>query len=407
MRIAVVNSYPVCRAGVGGITRVDALVRYLAPRHEVTVLAHASGDPAADDAAVAELARVGVTQRLFPLPARSVGSRLRWMAGEAPYFVGYNRNPSLEGALADLAHRDGGVDVVHVEFAHLYPLTTAANGAVRVLAEQETMSLNADRIGAVPVRQRTVFEHYLRADRRRIRAFERASLPRFDLRYAITEVEAGYMRRLSGVGIDVLPHIVDPSTYTPPDAAQEPTEPVALFVGSYRHRPNLHGLHWFVARVWPAVVAAVPDARLDVVGPGMPEEDRRRLAAVPGVHLVGWVDDLRARYHGAQLFVNPIHSGGGMRGKVLEALACGRALVSTRMGLEGIEVEHETHCLVADDAPGFAAAVVRYLRDPALRRAHGAAGRRVVERRYDPAAVFTRLEEDYRAAVAARRRERA
>jgi polysaccharide biosynthesis protein PslH len=402
VRIAIVNPIPVHRRAVGGTTRVDALARFLANRHQVTVLAHSSGDPDIDAAAVRDLAASGVTQQLFSLPPRGVRERLTWLTGDEPYFVGYNRNPSLEGELAAVAAK--GLDVVHVEYALLFPLLRGAGNAVRVLAEQETMSLAVDRLSRVPLGERSLFEHYLWADRRRIHRFEQAVLPRFDLRYAITSVEAAHMERIARVPVGILPHIVDSGVFVPPPAPEERGALQALFVGSYRHQPNLQALHWFLDQIWPRVRAAVPATKFEIVGPGMPEGHRRRLAAMPGVHLLGWVDDLVSCYHGASVVINPIRSGGGMRGKVLEAFACERAVVSTTMGLEGIAARSGVHCQVADDAADFAAAVVGYLRDPGRRAAHGAAARQVVEQHYRPEAVFSRLEQDYLRAAAAHSR---
>ncbi|MCP4656193.1 MAG: glycosyltransferase [bacterium] len=400
MNIAIVHPYPVSHRGVGGVTRLYALVRHLAPRHRLTVLAHASADPEADAAAVRELAELGVDQQLFPRPRPGLAMRLRWLLDSAPYFVGRNRNPGLEAALCRL-EREQGLDVVHLEFGYLAPLVSGLGpGTVRILAEQETMSLAIDRLRGVGLRQRTPYEHYLRTQGRKARRFEAAVLPAFHRLFAITPAEAERMAAAAGRPIGIVPHIVCTRTFTAP--ARAPEEPVVLFVGNYGHRPNLHALGWFVERVWPGVAPQVPGVRLEVVGPGLDAENRRRLEG-PGIRLLGRVDDLVGRYRSATVFINPILSGGGMRGKVLEAFACARPVVSTRLGMEGIAARPETHYLAADDPASFSHAVVRYLREPSLCRDHGWAARTLTAQRYDTAVVFARLEAEYQAAVAEHR----
>ncbi len=405
-----VHPYPVYSRAVGGVTRVMALVRHFAQRHRLTVLAHSSGDAKVDGEAVADLARLGVEQKLFALPRPAPLRQLVWVAGPTPYYVRRNRNPALEAELARLAAE--GLDLVHVERSYFAPMLTGLSPRpLLALAEQETMSLAVDRLRRLPWLAKTGYERYLGAERRRVRRFEAAALPAYDLLYAITPQEAERMSALARRAVAVLPHIVCPRTFCGQEAEQRVAgaEFLAgssnggslLFVGNYAHRPNLHALTWFVERVWPRVVRQLPAARFDVVGPGLAAEPRRALQG-EGVRFLGRVEDLVGKYRESAVVVNPIHSGGGMRGKVLEAFACQRAVVSTPMGMEGIAAGDGEHYLAAGSVEEFAAAVVRYLKDAGLRRAHGAAARRLVERLYTSEAVFSRLEAEYEAAVAQR-----
>jgi polysaccharide biosynthesis protein PslH len=403
VRIAIVNPYPVHGRAVGGVTRVNSLVRFLAARHDVTVLAHSTTSPAGDSEAVHDLSQIGVVQSLFPRPRASLRARLDWAIGRHPYFVGYNRNPALAEAL-DALHRRAALDVVHVEFAYLAPLLRGLDERpARVLAEQETMSLALDRLGEVPFVRRSLYESYLRFERGKVRRFEASVLPTFHRVYGITPREAEHLREASRRSVDVLPHVVCPQKFAP--RAQDGAATGVLFVGNYGHRPNRHGLLWFTDKVWPLVRRTLPGTRFDVVGPGLSRETVRRLEG-DDVRVHGHVDDLVHRYQSAGVFVNPIWSGGGMRGKVLEAFACGLAVVSTTVGMEGIAAEPGRHFLLADDEQSFAHAVARYVTDRALATAHGRAARDLTERLYDPSVVFARLEQDYQAAVEERARRK-
>jgi polysaccharide biosynthesis protein PslH len=400
VKLAIVHPYPVSSRAVGGTTRVNALARFLARRHAVTVLTHASDDEEADRAAIAELASLGIEQRVFPRPRASAPRKLAWALGSSPYFVGYNRNPDLEAALVEL-DRSAALDAVHLEFAYLTPLLEGLSSIpARILAEQETMSVAIERLRAVPQHLKSRYQLYLGHRARSVRRFEARVLPEFDRAFAITAGEAEWLERVSGRRVGILPHVVEASAFAPPES--EPEEPVALFVGNFAHDPNRHALGWLLDGPWPMVRAAVPAARLEVIGPGLPAADAEALEAANGRWL-GRVEDLAAAYRRAAVFVNPIVSGGGMRGKVLEAFASARPVVSTALGMEGIAARNGSHAEIADHAPSFAAAVSILFRDPALRRVRGRIARELVVELYDAPVVFARLERDVAAAVAERR----
>jgi glycosyltransferase involved in cell wall biosynthesis len=400
VKVAIVHPYPVHTGGVGGVTRVLALARHLARRHEVHVLAHSHGRRDEEEAAIAEMAALGVRQRVFPRPASPPWKKARWALSHAPYFVGHNRSPALEAALAAL-DTERGLDVVHVEMAYLEPLLRGVGArCVRVLAEQELMSLALERLRAVPLRHKSAYQCYIGLELGAVRRFEAEALPRFHRLYGITPGEAARMAALAGREVGVLPHVVDTRAFTPP--ASPPERGPVLFVGSYTHHPNVEAAFWLMERVWPAVARAVPGARVRLVGPGLDGKRHAALQAL-GAELPGRVDDLAAEYRHALVFVNPIHSGAGMRGKLLEACASALPVVSTSLGMEGLAAVPGVECERADDPAAFAAALIALLRDPARRAEHGRAGRALVAARYDAEVVLDGLERDYATALSALR----
>lgn len=398
MRIAVVHPYPVSSVAVGGVTRVYELVRYLAGRgHSVTVLTHAPAKGAAPDQTLTAL---GVEQQAFRLPRASPAQKLAWWFDAEPYFVHRNVNPELTRALAVL-DRAAPFDAVHLELAYMAPcLSGVGRHAVRVLAEQEVMSQVMARLRRLPWRDRTVYERLAPLMAAKVHRFERQALCSFDLLYGITPADRDALQAACGRPAAVFPHIVAADRFAPP-ARHEEVAGAVVFVGNFDHRPNLHGAKWFVDAVWPALRALHPLARFTVVGPAMPKEVRRRFEA-RGVEVAGYAPDIAAVYRSAAVVVAPLLSGGGMRGKVLEAFAAGCAVVGTSMSFEGIACTSSVHCTVADDPAAFAAAIARYATTPTLRAAHGAAARQLVVERYDGAAVFGRYEVDLERAVAER-----
>jgi len=148
------------------------------------------------------------------------------------------------------------------------------------------------------------------------------------------------------------------------------------FIGSLDFLPNQEAVKWIIDELWPRVLERAPEARLSIAGSSPPDWLRRK-----PVELRGNVPDAQAFMREMAVIIAPLFSGGGMRIKVLEAMALGKPIVATTLGAGGIE--HDGDVLIADDADSFAAAVVRLLRDPAEAARLGAAARANVARRYD------------------------
>src|SRR5581483_1620074 len=152
-----------------------------------------------------------------------------------------------------------------------------------------------------------------------------------------------------------------------------------VFVGHFGHPPNVDAAHVLAHDVLPRLGRSV---RLRLVG-REPTSDVVALARPGAVEVTGAVADVRPHLAGASVFAAPVRFGTGMRGKVLEALAMGTPVVTTSVGAEGLGATPGRHLLVADGADDFAAAVRRVLDDASLAASLGAAGRALVEARFD------------------------
>lgn len=173
------------------------------------------------------------------------------------------------------------------------------------------------------------------------------------------------------LGVHVPPVPADPLGHTPP---------ALLFVGNFVHAPNCDAAHWLMEEILPRLQVEFPQLRLLLVGDGAPESMRR--AARPELTITGRVPDVWPYLERAALFVAPLRTGGGMRVKVLEAMAAGKAVVATPRAVEGLRVVHGEHALIAADASGLIAAAAAVIRDPGLRTRLARAGRAHVERTF-------------------------
>jgi polysaccharide biosynthesis protein PslH len=221
----------------------------------------------------------------------------------------------------------------------------------------------------------------LRAEAARYRRHLLRELPRFAAAACVSTNEASELAGLFDGRIETIPTGVD--TYELKPAPEPEGAPRVLFTGTLSYQPNSEGIRWFADEVWPAVLREVPDAQLEVVGRGPPAEVLA-LDSRPGITVVGPVPLMDPYFAQSHVVVVPILTGAGIRVKIVEAMANGRAIVSTSLGWEGLpDVRPGEHLLVADDPQRFAAEVVRLLRDPPLRAQLAARARELAVLEYD------------------------
>jgi glycosyltransferase involved in cell wall biosynthesis len=176
-----------------------------------------------------------------------------------------------------------------------------------------------------------------------------------------------------------------------------------LFVGNFTHPPNVDAARWLSREIMPLLRAQNSGARLLLVGGSTPEEVRA--LAGPGIEVVGEVPTVAPYFERAAVVLAPVRTGGGMRMKVLRALAGGKAVVTTPRGAEGFTIAGDSPPMViAEDAEGIANATARLLADERQRRALARRARAFATEHYSAQAYGHRLELVYEELVAARRR---
>ncbi len=234
---------------------------------------------------------------------------------------------------------------------------------------------------------------YSRLQAGRLRRFEARACRAADRVLAVSSSDRAALLRLAPeASIAIIPNGVDCSAYAPLPSAPDPHPPTLVFTGRMDFRPNVDAVQWFCQEVWPQVRAAVAEARFQIVGRS-PTPAVEALQRLPGVEVVGAVPDDRPYIGRADLYVLPMRFGGGIRFKLLQALAMERAVVSTPLGAEGVEglVDGE-HLRLAAGAEEFAARVVELLHRPEERTRLGKAGRKLIASGYDWQVILPRLE---------------
>jgi sugar transferase (PEP-CTERM/EpsH1 system associated) len=402
MRILWLKSDLLLPLDKGGKLRTWHLMRHLARRHAITYLAFAEpATPASDIAGMSEVAaRVETVPRIEPAKGtpRFYADAALHLLDPLPYAVGKYRSRAFRARLRQLLASEA-FDLIVCDF--LFP---AVNLPERLPCpavifthnvESEIWRRHADTKRGVPGRL------LYGAQYRRMVRYEGRALARFDGVLAVSDVDRDTFTRLYPGAINAPIHVVQTGVDTdyfrpidkspplrPPDSALRHL----VFTGSMDWLPNEDAMLHFCRDVLPVIRADEPETTLTIVGRAPTPAVRKLADDCRGVQVTGRVDDVRPYVEQAAAYIVPLRIGGGTRLKIFEAMAMGKAVVSTTVGAEGLPVDDGLHLVLADEPDAFARAVVSLLREPARRAALGSAARALVVERYDWSAVAGALD---------------
>ena len=313
-----------------------------------------------------------------------------WLRGGSPWRTVWYREPGLQPVLDGLlAERQFDVIAVEDSAAGVYRYGTSVP---TVFMEHEVRRPRRLRLPSGPPRS-WAFGLFQELDWRRWPAHQLSIWRRFDLIQAFTARDADAIRTLAPEVADrvrVNPFGIDLPDELPPAM---PASREIVFVGNFTHPPNVDAALWLGSEIMPRLRSRAVGARLTLIGPWAPAAVRALACA--DIRVTGVVPDLRPYLSSAAVVLAPIRIGGGMRMKVLEALALGKAVVTTSRGAEGLEHDGDLPLALADSADEIASATAQLLAEPATRRALGKRARVFVEEHHSPRAYATRLERAY------------
>jgi ribosomal protein S18 acetylase RimI-like enzyme len=356
-RVAVVSPYLPWPLSHGGAVRLWNLLGHAARHFDIVFFGFEDGQSNADLARAAEWC-----SRLY-VAAKPRYREPRWstlLPPEAGEFYTPQLHDSLRAARADL-----DLDLLQGEY------TQMARYRPEILVEHD---LTWDLHAQVHARQPSLSTWW---NLWRWRRFERRAVRRASRVVAMSQKDAELLALRSAV---VIPNGVDLARFLP---EPEPAGQRLLFIGSFRHFPNVVAYRFFTGQVWPLLCDEFPQLRATVVAGPDPELYWPHPSPDPRIELLGFVEDVRPLYRPANLVIIPTLVSAGTNLKALEAMAMERAIVSTAAGVAGLGLTHGESVLIADDAGGFAAAIRTALLDAGLRRRLAAAARAIAVERFD------------------------
>jgi glycosyltransferase involved in cell wall biosynthesis len=305
--------------------------------------------------------------------------------------------PALQQSLNQLL-RARRFDIVNLEFPYLghYDLRQAPPGErlppVVVDSHEIAYDLARQFAGACSNLGRRL---YAGANWRKLRREELGTYRDADgVSLCSAADERRLLNQVPGLRTAVIPNAADVEYYQPRRTDPSPDGRTVVYFGLLSTIPNIDGVIHFVQDIWPRIAEAYPKARCKIIG-GRPPPSLLALAG-PRVELTGFVSDLRPHLAAAAAVVVPLRLGGGTRLKIVEAMAMGKAIVSTSLGTEGIDAVPGRDLLVEDQPAAFADAVHRLLAEPGLAARIGQSARQLAVDRYSWSEAARALQGFYR-----------
>ncbi len=364
----------------GSTQRQYNLLRQTSGSSSIHLLAFNQRDLVGSEADLAlgreTLGRLCASVQFFPIPTER--SRLRrWcllllnLLSPAPFPVQRHRSRALRRAVREELRRRR-FDLVHLNATALAEYGALAVGTPALIVHENVESAllrqRADRHPRLAGRLYLAFQAW------KMRRFETRIAPGFRVHVTVSSRDRELLLgHCPGADVRVIGNGTDTDFFKPDPAAEQSRS--VLFLGSMNWAPNPDAVLYFLNEIWPMIKREQDDVTFDIVGLAPPPallEAARRDGAVR-VH--GFVEDVRPFYARAAVFVVPLRMGGGTRVKILDAMAMGKAIVSTTVGADGLDLANGREIILADAPALFARSVMRLLDDPEARQALGRSAR--------------------------------
>jgi sugar transferase (PEP-CTERM/EpsH1 system associated) len=373
------------------------LVKELAKRHTICLLTFLEQDQAPSDAG--PLPELCHWLETVPAPQRTTGQRLRQLlASRRPDMSWRLWSPLFEERLKQRLSQEQ-FDVVQLEGIEMAPYLPTLEAA------RPQPLIIYDAHNAEWILQKRAFETDLKNPLRwpaalyswfqwrRLYRYEADLMQRTAHTVAMSGADKAALHQLNPTTpVTIVPNGVDSASYSCFKGTPKPYD--LVFTGKMDFRPNIDAVLWFSRQVLPLIQAQRPQTTFAIVGQ-RPHPRLDGLRHLPGVTLTGYVDDIRPYLAGAAVYVVPLRVGGGTRLKIMEAMAMGKAIVSTTLGAEGFPITDGQELLLADEPAVFAQAVLQLLADPLRRAELGQAGQSFAQANYDWQILIPRLERIY------------
>jgi glycosyltransferase involved in cell wall biosynthesis len=379
-RVLVVSPFLPYPLSHGGAVRIYNLCRALSGQVDFALAAIREKHDVVDYDKLHEIFRQVSVVDVDELPSRD---------SKLPGQVRHTQSRSLRALIARIAG-EWNPDVLQIEYTHMAAFRNSAPDVPAILVEHDlTFTLYRQLAekghGAEAWREYERWQH-----------FERHWLRTFDSVWTVSEedrrIAVNQGSRLTGT--HAIPNGVDTVRFRPWDKPAGVAE--ILYVGSFRHLPNVLGFEKLRCEVMPEVWKRHPQARLRVVaGPRHEDYWKGGSELDPRIAVHGFVEDLRPLYAAASVVVVPLEVSAGTNIKVLEAMACGKAIVTTPAGCAGLGLTHRHDAWIESEWRGYGAAVAGLLSDPDLRRRLALEARRTAEAGFDWNAIAGRALERY------------
>jgi len=315
-----------------------------------------------------------------------------------PYTISkYHSNEARRAVLKILTKVN--VDLVHLDGLHVVYYGAFIKQKLDLPIVLREHNIEAKIMGRFYKNQYNPFvKLYAYFQYKKLYRYEAKASEIFDRCFMITKKDEKLIKQMNPKAkTAVITSGVDTSYFSPIEIEEEPYSITS--VASMDWLPNIESILWFHNRILPQVKEEIPQAKLYIVGKNPPSCIRK--LKNEDVVVTGFVEDIRNYIAKCQVFIVPLRTGSGMRIKILTALAMRKAIVSTSVGCEGIEIIDGKNILIADAPEDFAQKIVRLLNSKEERRNLGKEGLKLVKDKYQWERIAEQIEEEYKKIIEA------
>jgi glycosyltransferase involved in cell wall biosynthesis len=395
MKVVIVNEGLAYPPTAGNWIRTLNLMLPLAKRHEITYVCRGVADKEAVRRAREFYADHGIRAFIsddYPTAKKGAAFYGRLAANlfsSLPYSIATHNSPAVRRRILEIASTEA-IDIWQFE-GLAYAQTLHGRDANTLVIAHNVESLIWQRL--YETESNAVKRWYIRHQWKKYERHEARVLQQATRVVAVTLEDAALLRARFGVEHpEVVDNGVDTEYFSSATDRSKANPKQILFLGSLDWRPNLDSVDLLLNRIFPSILKEEPTARLCIVGRNPPAALVRQARAHASVDLHADVPDVRPYLSRSGVMAVPLRIGGGSRLKIIEAIAAGLPVVSTRIGAEGLTFTPGRDLFVVEDADAMAPALLACMRDPAHAAEVAKSGRAVVDQRYDWSRLADRVE---------------
>lgn len=374
----------------GGQIRTYNLLKNLQSKHDITLFAFIRKD--SERQHVNELKKYCKKVRVFKRrPAWDIRNIISAGFSSYPFLVSIYLSKKFQAAIAqELKNED--YNLIHAETFYMMPNIPKTDVPI-ILAEQTIEHMAY--LSYTKTSKKWFLKPFMYLDVKKIMLWEKRFWQRASRLITMSDNDRRLINHEIGetAHIDVVANGVDTDFFAATKKTP-PKDPTILFVGTFKWLPNIDAVEFLVEEVWPKVLSQMPEAKLRIVG-FSPSSKITKYGQQPSITVQGNVADIREAYSQANALLAPIRSGKGTRYKILEAMATSTPIIATSLAVEGIEIKHNIHALVADNPQDLAKQTVKLLSDKKLQKRLASNSKQLVTKQFNWQAISNDLDRVY------------
>lgn len=375
----------------GGQIRTYNLLKKLSKKHQITLFALIKNYQEKEH--IPELSKYCTDIQVFkrsgsPFTLKNI---IQTGLSSYPFLVIRNHVPDVIRAVKQVLTTQQ-FDLIHAETFYMMPHLPKTS--IPTLLVEQTI----EYVGYESYAKKAplLLKPFLAVDIAKIKHWETYYWNTADSLIAMSDEDKKYIQQyvVHPKKVEVVANGVDTAWFNEKEKVQ-PKHPTVLFVGTFKWLPNVEAVTFLVDKIWPSIRKKMPNATLWIVG-NAPTAKILSYQSIPGIQVTGTIPDIRDAFAKSDLLIAPVLSGKGTRYKVLEAMASGTPIVATHTAVEGLDVVHEKHAMIANTPASLSDMVIKVLTQEKLRKTLAENGKSFVRDRYDWSLIADELDAIYK-----------